>query len=48
MKFAFPRQRETHIYKKKLLNPHELNLTMSLVQLKKEEIRIEQENYDKL
>ena len=50
MKFAFPRQRETHIYKRKLLSPQELkmNLTVSLVHLKKEQIRVEQENYDKL
>ena len=31
MKFAFPRQRETHIYKKQLLSPKEMNLTVSLV-----------------
>ena len=38
MKFAFPRQRETHVYRKQLLSPHEdkSNLSISLVQMKKE------------
>lgn len=39
MRFAYPRLRETHIYKKQLLGEREQNLSVSLVQLKKEHMR---------
>lgn len=43
MKFAFPRQRETHIYKKKLLQPDELNMSVDLIKLKQESMRLEEQ-----
>ena len=39
MRFAFPRQRETHLYKKQLLKESEQHLSVSLLQLKKEQMR---------
>jgi len=31
MRFAFPRQRETHLYKKKLLDPEEQNTSVDIL-----------------
>ena len=43
MKFAFPRQRESHNLKRSLLNPEDFNTSVDLVQLKKESLRIGKE-----
>ena len=40
MKTAFPRQREQHLYKKRLVCPSDHNLNFSLIDLKREEQRI--------
>ena len=34
MKYAFPRRREEHLYKKKMLNPEDLNMSVDLIKLK--------------
>ena len=34
MRFAYPRQRETHLYKKKLLPEEALNMSVDLFKLK--------------
>ena len=36
MRYAYPRQRETYMYKKKLLPPSALNMSVDLLSLKKE------------
>ena len=43
MRMAFPRQRETHIYKQRLLPEEARNLSVDLLRLKKESIRQEYE-----
>ena len=45
MRFAFPRQREIHLYKKKLLDPQGLNTSVDILQLKKEFMRLEKEKF---
>ena len=39
MKYAFPRQREAHEYKKKVLLPEEMNASVDLLSLKRYSIR---------
>ena len=43
MRFAYPRQLETHVYKKKLLKPDELNMSVDLFRLKQESMRLDKE-----
>ena len=43
MKYAFPRRREEHLYKKKLLNPEDFNMSVDLIRLKKESLRLDKE-----
>ena len=43
MRFAYPRQRETHIYKKKMLSPEDLNQSVDLLKLKQESMRLDRE-----
>ena len=43
MKYAFPRRREEHLYKKKMLNPEDLNMSVDLIKLKKESMRLDKE-----
>ena len=43
MKYAFPRRREEHLYKKKLLNPEDFNMSVDLIKLKKESMRLDKE-----
>ena len=35
MKYAFPRQREAYVFKKELLGPDNLNMSVDLVKLKR-------------
>lgn len=41
MKFAFPRQRETYIMKKKVLGPDQLHASVDYLTLKRESLRID-------
>lgn len=43
MRYAFPRQREEYLYKKKLLPPGALNMSVDLLKMKKESLRLEME-----
>lgn len=43
MRFAYPRQREAHHYKKKMLDPDQMNTTVDLTRLKQEFARMEKE-----
>ena len=43
MRYAFPRHREEYLYKKKLLPPGALNMSVDLLKLKKESLRVEME-----
>ena len=43
MKYAFPREREKHIFKKKVLPPEAFNMSVDLLKLKKESMRLDQE-----
>ena len=40
MKFAFPRQRDSHVYRKQLLSPEDYNMSVGLLSLKKESVRM--------
>ena len=46
MRYAFPRQREAYLYKKKLLPPADLNMSVDLLMLKKESIRQDLDKVD--
>ena len=43
MKYAYPRQREAYLYKKKLLPPEDLNMSVDLIKMKREASRREME-----
>jgi len=41
MRFAYPRQREEYIMKKKVLGPEQLNTSVDFIRLKQESLRID-------
>ena len=43
MRYAFPRQREAYLYRKRLLPPERFNISVDLLKLKKESMRLDQE-----
>ena len=43
MRYAYPRQREDYLYRKKLLTPAAFNMSVDLLKLKKESMRLDQE-----
>ena len=43
VKYAYPRQREAYLYKKKLLPPEDLNMSVDLIKMKREASRREME-----
>lgn len=43
MQFAYPRQREAYLYKKKMLDPDQMNTSVDLTMLKREFRRMEKE-----
>ena len=45
VRYAYPRQREAYLYKKKLLPPEAFNCSVDLLKLKKESMRIDQQQY---
>ena len=41
MKFAFPRERETYIMKKKVLGPNQMHCSVDFMTLKRESLRMD-------